>query len=190
MSSHHNASLIELTASDFTNYLNGPLANRAGTKQRGSISSLVMVYASWCGHCQSYLQSGIPEQLAELLANSGRQGDLVLAKFEGSSLPEHRKVASEFFGINAFPTFIFVHVDKERGAKLKWDLMSDSVPRSASAQFQALLDFDTKMRTSGQEQSDTTIRTNGQARPVQQIQPTPSKQSQKKQWAENPALGG
>ena len=143
-----NPAFQELMATDFTNYLNGPLANITDEsgKRRAGRSSLVMIYASWCGHCQHYLQSDVPQKTKEVVEGSGRS-DLGLFKFEGSTLTDAHKVSSEFFKVTGYPTFILIYVGPEPKAQMKFDYVPDSVNRDdPSAQFKALYDFDARWR--------------------------------------------
>jgi thiol-disulfide isomerase/thioredoxin len=130
----------ELTPKDFTHYSSGPLKGK---------SSLVLFYADWCGHCENYRTSQTPKQLAELIKQHPAAKKLGFYEFEGSTLPDHQKISSEFFAgkpINSWPTFVLIHVGADAKASLKFDFVSRQVDRDdPQAQFQALLDFANKM---------------------------------------------
>jgi len=132
----------ELKAQDFARYSSGPLKGK---------SSLVLFYADWCGHCENYRSSQTPKQLAELIKRHPDARKLGFFEFEGSTLPDHQKISSEFFPgkpINSWPTFVLIHVGDDAKASLKFDFVSNQVDRdNAQEQFQALLDFANKMRS-------------------------------------------
>jgi thiol-disulfide isomerase/thioredoxin len=129
----------ELKAQDFARYSSGPLKGK---------SSLVLFYAEWCGHCENYRSSQTPKQLAELIKRHPDARKLGFYEFEGSTLPDHQKISSEFFPgkpINSWPTFVLIHVGDDAKASLKFDFVSRQVDRDdPQAQFQALLDFANK----------------------------------------------
>jgi thiol-disulfide isomerase/thioredoxin len=74
----------------------------------------VYVYASWCGHCQRFNESGIWEKLVK------QEKNLTFAKIESEAYPK--------FGlkhdVHGYPSFFFVHangkiVDYPRGRSLE-----------------------------------------------------------------------
>ncbi len=139
---HSNEAMMELVPTDFSEYHKGALADK---------TSLVLFYASWCGHCKNYLASPVPAELKRLL-DASKRSDLMIAKFEGSTIPEHQKIASEMFKITAFPTIVLIHVDDDPSSNIKVFLPEVS-HTSAQEEFNALTQFADKIKKISNENS-------------------------------------
>jgi thiol-disulfide isomerase/thioredoxin len=65
---------------------------------------VMLFYATWCPHCERYLESGKYEQISKALAKSDGKVAVVFEKYDY----DHNKALGDTYNITSFPTIIAV----------------------------------------------------------------------------------
>lgn len=71
---------------------------------------IVLVHATWCGHCKKYRQTKIfDEKLPNKLKNNDKYANVIIQELD---YDEHKDFA-EKYNINSFPTILIIKDDKD-----------------------------------------------------------------------------